>query len=165
MMDGCRRPCVRHAGSRRSFPPARCMHGSNTKIEKDRHMNRNDIIKRKFSHAFFGYDVEDVDLFLDEIIREMDRVHNELDIETLKAEAARQREEKLRARMSVMERLLAEAGIELNEELFIDRSAEDEPTDEAERIEEPCERPEFEDAPVPPADEPDEAEEAESEAQ
>ena len=79
-------------------------------------MNRNDIIKRKFSHAFFGYDVTDVDLFLDEIIREMDRVHNELDIETLKAEAARRREEKLKERMLLMSKLLEDAGIEVDTE-------------------------------------------------
>lgn len=79
-------------------------------------MNRNDIIKRKFSHAFFGYDVTDVDLFLDEIIREMDRVHNELDIETLKAEAARRREEKLKERMLLMGKLLEDAGIEVDTE-------------------------------------------------
>ncbi|MBR5947536.1 MAG: DivIVA domain-containing protein [Clostridia bacterium] len=86
-------------------------------------MNRNDIIKRKFSHAFFGYDVEDVDLFLDEVIREMDRIHNELDIETLKAEAARQREEKLRFRMDIMAKMLDEAGIAVDEELFAEAEA------------------------------------------
>ncbi|MBQ4429299.1 MAG: DivIVA domain-containing protein [Clostridia bacterium] len=86
-------------------------------------MNRNDIIKRKFSHAFFGYDVEDVDLFLDEVIRELDRIHNELDIETLKAEAARQREEKLRYRMEIMNKLLADAGISVDEELLAEAEA------------------------------------------
>lgn len=86
-------------------------------------MNRNDIIKRKFPHAFFGYDVEDVDLFLDEVIREMDRIHNELDIETLKAEAARQREEKLRYRMELMQKLLSDAGIAVDEELLAEAEA------------------------------------------
>ena len=86
-------------------------------------MTRNDIIKRKFSHAFFGYDVEDVDLFLDEVIRELDRIHNELDIETLKAEAARQREEKLRYRMEIMNKLLADAGISVDEELLAEAEA------------------------------------------
>ena len=81
-------------------------------------MNRNDIIKRKFSHSFFGYDVEDVDLFLDEVIREMDRIHNELDIETLKAEAARQREDKLRLRMDIMSKMLEDAGIRVDEAVF-----------------------------------------------
>ena len=86
-------------------------------------MNRNDIIKRKFSHAFFGYDVEDVDLFLDEVIREMDRIHNELDIETLKADAARQREEKLRFRLELMSQLLADAGVSVSEEFFLEAEA------------------------------------------
>ena len=91
--------------------------------EKENSMNRNDIIKRKFSHSFFGYDVEDVDLFLDEVIREMDRIHNELDIETLKAEAARQREEKLRLRMDIMSQMLADAGISVDEAVFAEAEA------------------------------------------
>ena len=35
-------------------------------------MNRKDIINKKFSHSFTGYDISEVDLFLDEIIREFD---------------------------------------------------------------------------------------------
>lgn len=40
-------------------------------------MDRNDIIKKKFSHSFTGYDISEVDFFLDEIIREFDRRNNE----------------------------------------------------------------------------------------
>ncbi len=59
-------------------------------------MEREDIINKKFPHAFWGYDVTEVDLFLDEVIRELDRLHNELDMAEFTAEAARQREEKLK---------------------------------------------------------------------
>lgn len=62
-------------------------------------MDRNEIINKEFSHSFWGYDVVEVDLFLDEVIRELDRLHNELDIASLTAEAARQREGALRERM------------------------------------------------------------------
>ncbi len=35
-------------------------------------MNRNDIIHKKFSRAFRGYEPSEVDAFLDDIVREMD---------------------------------------------------------------------------------------------
>ena len=35
-------------------------------------MKRIELINKKFPHAFWGYDVTEVDLFLDEIIREFD---------------------------------------------------------------------------------------------
>ena len=35
-------------------------------------MIRDDIINRKFSRAFRGYDASEVDAFLDEIVREID---------------------------------------------------------------------------------------------
>ena len=63
-------------------------------------MKRIEIINKEFPHAFWGYDVTEVDLFLDEIIREFDRLHNELDIAAFNAEAAREREEKLKARIA-----------------------------------------------------------------
>lgn len=125
-------------------------------------MNRNDIIKRKFSHSFFGYDVEDVDLFLDEVIRELDRIHNELDIEQLKAEAARQREEKLRGRMTALERLLRDAGMEADIEALLAEEAPDEPEDtlpDPEELDEPLPDPEELDGMLPhPAAEGDGAE-------
>ena len=63
-------------------------------------MKRIEIINKEFPHAFWGYDVAEVDLFLDEIIREFDRLHNELDIADFNAEAAREREEKLKAKIA-----------------------------------------------------------------
>ena len=65
-------------------------------------MEREEIINKKFPHAFWGYDVTEVDLFLDEVIRELDRLHNELDMAEFTAEAARQREEKLKEMISAM---------------------------------------------------------------
>lgn len=35
-------------------------------------MNRSDIIHKKFSRAFRGYEPSEVDAFLDDIVREMD---------------------------------------------------------------------------------------------
>ena len=49
-------------------------------------MDRNDVIKKEFPHAFLGYDVAEVDLFLDEVIREFDRLHNEIDVLNFKLE-------------------------------------------------------------------------------
>ena len=54
-------------------------------------MNRYDIIKKEFSHSFTGYDISEVDSFLDEVIRELDsrdhekgllefRIEHELDV-------------------------------------------------------------------------------------
>ena len=67
-------------------------------------MEREDIINKKFPHSFWGYDVTEVDLFLDEVIRELDRLHNELEMAGFMAEAARQREEKLLERLDASER-------------------------------------------------------------
>ena len=74
-------------------------------------MNRDDIINKKFPHAFWGYDAVEVDLFLDEVIRELDRLHNELDIASLGAEAARQREERLKLRADKLRQLLIDHGV------------------------------------------------------
>ena len=63
-------------------------------------MKRIELINKKFPHAFWGYDVTEVDLFLDEIIREFDRLHNELDIADFTAETAHDREEKLKAKIA-----------------------------------------------------------------
>ena len=37
-------------------------------------MTRDDIIHKKFSRAFRGYDPAEVDAFLDEIVRELDKL-------------------------------------------------------------------------------------------
>lgn len=47
-------------------------------------MNRDDVIKKNFPHSFFGYDAIEVDMFLDEVIREFDRLHNEIDVLTFR---------------------------------------------------------------------------------
>ncbi len=43
-------------------------------------MDRNDIIKKVFPHSLFGYDPIAVDAFLDEVIRELDRLNNTVDV-------------------------------------------------------------------------------------
>ncbi len=47
-------------------------------------MNRDDVINKNFPHSFFGYDAIEVDMFLDEVIREFDRLHNEIDVLTFR---------------------------------------------------------------------------------
>lgn len=47
-------------------------------------MNRDSIINKVFSRAFLGYDAEEVDSFLDEVIRELDRMRQELDVSRLR---------------------------------------------------------------------------------
>jgi len=42
-------------------------------------MHGGDIVKQHFTRAFRGYDVQEVDLFLDEVIRELDRRDRERD--------------------------------------------------------------------------------------
>lgn len=43
-------------------------------------MNRDDIIEKVFPHSLFGYDPVAVDAFLDEVIREFDRMTNTIDV-------------------------------------------------------------------------------------
>ena len=43
-------------------------------------MNREDIIEKVFPHSLFGYDPVAVDSFLDEVIREFDRMTNTIDV-------------------------------------------------------------------------------------
>ena len=43
-------------------------------------MNRDDVINKIFPHSFFGYDPVAVDAFLDEVIREFDRLNNTIDV-------------------------------------------------------------------------------------
>lgn len=47
-------------------------------------MNRDDIINKVFPHSLFGYDPVAVDAFLDEVIREFDRMNNTIDVLRLK---------------------------------------------------------------------------------
>lgn len=43
-------------------------------------MDREDIINKVFPHALFGYDPVAVDAFLDEVIREFDRLSNTIEV-------------------------------------------------------------------------------------
>lgn len=43
-------------------------------------MDREDIINKVFPHSLFGYDPVAVDAFLDEVIREFDRMTNTIDV-------------------------------------------------------------------------------------
>ena len=47
-------------------------------------MNRDDVINKVFPHSLFGYDPVAVDAFLDEVIREFDRMNNTIDVLQLK---------------------------------------------------------------------------------
>ena len=49
-------------------------------IERIIKMNRDDVINKVFPHALFGYDPVAVDAFLDEVIREFDRMTNTIDV-------------------------------------------------------------------------------------
>lgn len=42
-------------------------------------MTRDELITKKFSHSLIGYDISAVDRFIDDVIREFDRLHAELD--------------------------------------------------------------------------------------
>ncbi|MBR3382393.1 MAG: DivIVA domain-containing protein [Clostridia bacterium] len=43
-------------------------------------MNRDDVINKVFPHSLFGYDPVAVDAFLDEVIKEFDRLNNTIDV-------------------------------------------------------------------------------------
>lgn len=43
-------------------------------------MDRDEIINKEFPHSLFGYDPLVVDAFLDEVIRELDRLNNTIDV-------------------------------------------------------------------------------------
>ena len=47
-------------------------------------MNRDDVIEKVFPHSLFGYDPVAVDAFLDEVIKEFDRLTNTVDVLKLK---------------------------------------------------------------------------------
>lgn len=49
-------------------------------------MTRNDIIHKKFSRAFRGYDPAEVDAFLDEIVRELDKLEQARSLAETRAE-------------------------------------------------------------------------------
>jgi DivIVA domain-containing protein len=47
-------------------------------------MDKDTIINKHFQRAFLGYDVEEVDAFLDEVIRDLDRRKQELGVARLR---------------------------------------------------------------------------------
>ena len=64
-----------------------CFHGPNSTIIRkviSSLMNRDDVINKVFPHSLFGYDPVAVDAFLDEVIREFDRMTNSIDVLKLK---------------------------------------------------------------------------------
>ncbi len=50
-------------------------------------MKADDIVKRRFTKVFRGYDVEEVDLFLDEVIRALETLEAERDHLSARVEA------------------------------------------------------------------------------
>lgn len=54
-------------------------------------MQIEDILQKDFKHAFLGYDVQQVDAFLDEIIEEFKRNKEENDLMVLRIEALLER--------------------------------------------------------------------------
>jgi len=64
-------------------------------------MTIKEIAKRRFSRAFRGYDISEVDTFLDEIIKDMERTEQDIKI--------------LQLRNQVLLERLAKHGISLDE--------------------------------------------------
>lgn len=56
-------------------------------------MTRNDIIHKKFSRAFRGYDPAEVDAFLDELVRELDKLNEARALAETRAEIAEKNSE------------------------------------------------------------------------
>lgn len=67
-------------------------------------MDREDIISKVFPHSLFGYDPVAVDAFLDEVIREFDRLTNT--IEVLKFRISQEVEEAAQTNDCLTARLL-----------------------------------------------------------
>ena len=89
-------------------------------------MNRDDVIQKVFPHSLFGYDPVAVDAFLDEVIREFDRLNNTIDVLQLRLtqELSEARE---------VNSMLSAGTLKLD---FLDRAEIlPEPTEEEEKIE------------------------------
>ena len=41
-------------------------------------MKKSDIIEKQFNRAFWGYDIVEVDQFLDEIVKELEHMEQEI---------------------------------------------------------------------------------------
>lgn len=75
-------------------------------------MRTDDIVRQRFAKVFRGYDVQEVDLFLDDVIREMDRLEQERNSLLIRLEALLQeldRCDKLLHDYQAKEKALAEA--------------------------------------------------------
>ena len=113
-------------------------------------MDRKEIINKVFPHSLFGYDPIAVDAFLDEVIREFDRLNNTIDVLQFRiahelGDAYHQNDvlsrelEYARYGRRVDQLLAAPA-----DDKLVPDPAEDEPVPELEAPEEPEEAPEAE---------------------
>ncbi len=59
-------------------------------------MTRDEIIHKKFSRAFRGYDPAEVDAFLDEIVRELEKLEQACRLAETRAELAEKQVKKER---------------------------------------------------------------------
>lgn len=72
-------------------------------------MNRDVIINKTFTRAFLGYDAGEVDSFLDEVIREFDRIKQELDVARLRNKMLLEELERFRESAAEQKREQAES--------------------------------------------------------
>lgn len=72
-------------------------------------MNRDVIINKTFTRAFLGYDAGEVDSFLDEVIREFDRMKQELDVARLRNKMLLEELERFRESAAEQKREQAES--------------------------------------------------------
>ena len=115
-------------------------------------MNRDDVINKVFPHSLFGYDPVAVDAFLDEVIREFDRMTNTIDVLQFKLT-----QELGSAKMTndVLSAQLARTAFEYRAEQLLPEHMEqpdvpaDEPEPESEPEKEPETEPETEPEPEP----------------
>ena len=114
-------------------------------------MNRDDVINKVFPHSLFGYDPVAVDAFLDEVIREFDRLNNTIDVLKLKLSMELSEAQEVNRMLSSV----------MLKEGFLKRADELGPVKNDQREELPAEQTEPEAQPVPedePAEEPAETE-------
>ncbi len=61
-------------------------------------MKKQDIIQKQFSRAFRGYEIGEVDAFLDEVIRDMERIEQDMQLMKLKNKMLQEQIDKLTAK-------------------------------------------------------------------
>lgn len=79
-------------------------------------MQAEEIIKRRFSRAFRGYDIGEVDAFLDEILRDQERVEQEMQLLELRNKMLL--EELAKANPAFLPHKEPEAGADTGEIIF-----------------------------------------------